>query len=186
MISVFRLLSPCRATHEEEPTVPQGISPELREFMRLCWKKVPLQRATARELLRHPFLTLRHSSSQEHSPDRHFQVRLERLGDASLEKMASSLSIANSTLTKQQSRTTMVPDAQLNDSSEFFTASKEAIGFAFDRSLDKVVPQGETPLAFAFGLLAGEDGKIAPKFLRHLLQALGYLIPEHHKILKSK
>lgn len=44
--------------HDPSPSLDSGFSPEFRDFVDLCLSKDPQKRATAEELLKHPFLKL--------------------------------------------------------------------------------------------------------------------------------
>lgn len=45
------------ASTNETPPIPNFCSQELTDFLRRCFVRDPLKRATARELLQHPFLS---------------------------------------------------------------------------------------------------------------------------------
>jgi serine/threonine protein kinase len=46
------------ATTQEPPKLPPNVSPELRSFIELCFKRDPHQRANVYELLRHSFINV--------------------------------------------------------------------------------------------------------------------------------
>ena len=45
------------ASSTELPPIPHFVSPECEDFLKRCFVRDPLKRATARELLQHPFLS---------------------------------------------------------------------------------------------------------------------------------
>lgn len=171
----FSKMNPLAAMYRivtEEPVVPDGLSPELRVFMHRCWKKIPLKRATARELLRDPFLMLRHSSPVELSPERLIRVRLERLGDASLEKMASSISIHGANTPTKRSTDSEGHVGSTGSGTGVNTVP--TVGYNFEQRLASLMDPAKDPFDFVFDALANDNGLITPDNLRHLICALGY------------
>ncbi|KAK2945432.1 putative Mitogen-activated protein kinase kinase kinase A [Blattamonas nauphoetae] len=49
------------ASSNESPPIPKYASPELKDFLGRCFVRDPIKRATARELLTHPFLSRQYS-----------------------------------------------------------------------------------------------------------------------------
>jgi hypothetical protein len=50
MTALFRIVQ------DDYPPLPEGVSPALRDFLLLCFKKEPLMRSSAAKLLEHPWL----------------------------------------------------------------------------------------------------------------------------------
>lgn len=56
MAAMFRIVA------DSHPPLPPNISPDLADFLLQCWRKDPLERPTAKQLLEHPWLRIAHQS----------------------------------------------------------------------------------------------------------------------------
>jgi serine/threonine protein kinase len=62
MFSIIQPAAMFKVMHTD-PQIPKELSPEGRDFLHLCFKRNPVERATASALLEHPFIrNLKHYS----------------------------------------------------------------------------------------------------------------------------